>query len=58
MFNPNAATAVTSKRITCTSNAIDITGDEKYISTYRHKLIGGDNIKIDARRTRCEEIVN
>jgi len=37
------------------NNAVDITGNEKYISTDRHKLRGEDNIKFDARRTRCKE---
>ena len=55
MHNPNAVSVITSKRITCVSNVVDITGNEKYISTDRHKFIGEDNIKIDARRTRCRE---
>jgi hypothetical protein len=38
------------------NNAVDIKGNEKYISTDRHKLIEEDNIKIDARRTSFKEI--
>ena len=56
MYNPNAVSVITSRRITCVSNVVDITGNEKYISTYKHKLIGEDNIKIDARRTRFKEM--
>jgi hypothetical protein len=54
MWKPNAVIVITSKRITRVSNAVDITGNEKHISTDRHKLIVEDNIKIDARR-RCKE---